>query len=110
MENGNSKLYESNKIFTYFLNSPSSKENYAIDKIYIKLKSNIIDQNFLKILPVNYKKSGNEYSWKYKKFKASELNNILIKISESYSEKNIPDFYFNFSPGKKLIHIKHTLK
>ncbi len=104
--NGKSKNYCSEKIFIYNFNTSYSNKEKIIDKIYIKLKSNIIDQNYLKILPINYKKIGNNYYWKYKNLKASPVNNMLVKISPIYSNETINPLAFIYKPEKKVDGIK----
>lgn len=103
---GKSKTYNSEKIFIYNFNTSYSDRERIIDKIYIKLKSNIIDQDFLKILPINYKKRGNSYYWKYKNLKSTPINNILVKISPVYSKETINPFLFTYKPEKKIDGVK----
>ena len=101
-----SKKYISEKIFIYNFNTLYSDREKNIDKIFIKLKANVIDQDYLKILPINYKKIGNNYYWLYKNFKAIAINNLLVKISPVYSEKTINPLCFIFKPEKTQNGIK----
>lgn len=95
-----SKRYVSEKIFIYNFKTSYSDNEKNIDKLLIKLKANIIDQDYLKILPINYKKIGNNYYWIFKNFKASAINNLLVKISPFYSKDTVNPLFFNYTPEK----------
>ena len=66
----------------------------------IILHANIIDQKYLEIFPKDYKKRGNKYIWKYKRLKANPVNNLLVKISPSYSPDTVNPLYFISTPPK----------
>ncbi len=102
----NSTSYESEKIFIYNFNTSYSDKEKKIDKLLLKVKANIIDQDYLKIMPINYKKRGNNYYWVYKNFKASAINNLLVKISPFHSKDTINPLSFKYTPAKTKDGIK----
>jgi hypothetical protein len=106
LESKKSKKYISEKIFIYNFSTVYSDYQKNINKVLIKLKANIIDQDYLKILPINYRKIGNNYYWKYKNFKALPINNMLVKISPVYSKDTINPLCFIFFPNKKQVQFK----
>ena len=92
--------YISEKIFSYLLNTSYSDNEKIIKKLVIILHANIIDQKYLEIFPKDYKKRGNKYIWKYKRLKANPVNNLLVKISPSYSPDTVNPLYFISTPPK----------
>jgi len=78
----------SERIFTYFLTLPQNLNPLEIEKVYINLNANVINYNDLKVLPLNFKKSKNNYIWKYKNFNPREINNIVISVFSAAGEKD----------------------
>ncbi|MBN2544399.1 MAG: hypothetical protein JXB50_01295 [Spirochaetes bacterium] len=98
----NSKEFlASEKVFAFLFNTSYSKKEKIIDKVVVKLTANIINQDFLKILPINYKRKNNRYYWVYKDFDAEPLHNIFVKISPVYSEYTVNPLLFDYYPEKK---------
>ena len=57
-------------------------------------------------MPINYKKIRNNYYWIYRNFKAIAINNLLVKISPSYSKDTVNPLCFIFKPEKTHRGIK----
>jgi len=91
----------SEKVFAFLFNTSYSRKEKIIDKVVIKLTANVINQDFLKILPINFKKKNNKYYWVYKDFNAEPLHNIVVKISPFYSNETINPLLFDYTPEKK---------
>ena len=99
-----SRYYESEKIFFFPLSSSYSSsfinENATINKMIIKLSANVIDQDFLRVNPINYKNRRKIYYWRYSNLKPHPANDIVVKISSIYSNKSYNKLLF--SVNKKL--------
>jgi len=94
---GQNQYFISEKVFNYLLCTSYSKNN-KIDNLNLIIKSHIIDQDYLKLLPVDYKKRGFRYIWKFSNIEPKSLHNILIKISPYYSDKTIDLMKFKSKP------------
>jgi len=94
------ELLSSEKVFAFLFNTSYSRKEKIIDKVVIKLTANVINQDFIKILPINYRKKNNKYYWIYKDFNAEPLHNILVKISPYYSDETINPLLFDYTPEK----------
>jgi hypothetical protein len=98
--NESGENFVSDKLFLYLLNTIYSNKENPIKKLDIQLTANVIDQEYLKILSINYKKRGINYFWHYNNLNAQDLNNLIIKISPFYSYKTINPYNFIFFPEK----------
>lgn len=99
-KNGETYL-ESERVFAYLFKNSYSEKEKRIKKVYIVLTANIADLEFLKILPISYKKRGNKFYWSYRDFGAKEEDNILVKILPAYSSNTINPLLFDFTPVRK---------
>jgi hypothetical protein len=91
----------SEKIFTFNLFTSYSNDEKTVKDTFIKINSHIINQNYLKLMPINFKKSNIAYYWKYRNLKANPINNITGSILPSYSDKSLSLNVFDIKPMKK---------
>lgn len=96
----NGYVSTSDKIFSFILFTPYDKDT-PMKNTVLRVASNLIDEDYLKIQPTNYKKSGTTYIWNYRSLKPKQLHNVLFRINRKYAFNSVNIWDFGISPKKQ---------
>jgi len=90
----------SERIFYYPFRTSYYNDSMDIKKMIVTLVSNVIDQDYLSILPVNYRNRTNRYYYTYRNFKPNEYHTLLIKQVQNYSDSTILNSVFDINKNR----------
>ena len=95
------KNSKSERIFSYYNNTSYKFDILPIKKAVFKIKSHIINHEFIEIYPRKYRKRNDTFSFRFSNLKPDPVKNIFIKLFESNSRRTINSLYFKTEPLKQ---------
>ncbi len=100
VEINDKRIYNSDKIFSFYFFTDYIDQILPVNKRIVKIVNHLIDDDYINISPKKFNKSGSSYIYKTRSKKTTSLDNIFIKISDTYNPKTISSIYFKSNPQK----------
>ncbi|HOF01936.1 MAG TPA: hypothetical protein PK385_00755 [Spirochaetota bacterium] len=95
------RIYNSDKIFSFYFFTDYVDQILPANKRVVKIVNHLIDDDYINISPKKFKKkSGSTYIYKTRNKRTTSLDNIFIKISDTYNPKTISSLYFKSTPQR----------